>query len=124
MAAAPCSEHAFVTYDGSVSADPPPLSALPSRAARALAFAGIVVAGVAGALIGWAFVDVQCTGRCATPTTIGAVVGGLAGALGTAVVAVLVLRAMGEWRELGDRRAVGGAGDADATRPSTGGPDR
>ena len=83
-----------------------PLSALPSRFARALAFAAIVVAGAAGALIGWAFVDVQCVGNCSTPTTIGALAGGLVGALGTAVVAVLVLRAMGEWKELGDRRAT------------------
>ncbi len=94
---------------GSTPSDPAgrsPLSALPSRAARALAFAAILIAGAAGALIGWAFVDVQCTGDCSTPTAIGALVGGLFGAVGTAVVAVLVLRAMGEWRELGDRRAT------------------
>ena len=85
---------------------PSPLSALPSRFARALAFVAILIAGAAGALIGWAFVDVQCVGNCSTPTTIGALVGGLIGAVGTAVVAVLVLRAMGEWKELGDRRAT------------------
>lgn len=96
-----------------------PLSALPSPVARALAFAAIVVAGAAGALIGWAFVDVQCAGDCSTGTAIGALIGGLLAAGGTAVVAVLVLRAMGEWRELGDRRAAAGmtetAGSAGTT---------
>ena len=81
------------------------MSALPSRLARALAFTAIIVAGAAGGLIGWALVDVQCTGDCGTATTIGAVIGALGAALGTAVVAVLVLRAMGEWREIQDRDA-------------------
>ena len=85
--------------------DTRPLSALPSPLARALALAAIVVAGVLGGLIGWALVDVQCSGACTTPTTIGLVVGALAAAGGTAIVAILVLRAMGEWREINDRRA-------------------
>ena len=33
-------------------------------------------------------------------TAIGALVGALVAAIGTAVIAVLVLRAMGEWREI------------------------
>ena len=81
-----------------------PLSALPSRTARGLAFAAIVVAGAAGGLIGWALVDVQCTGDCGTAEAIGAVIGALGAAIGTAVIAVLVLRAMGEWHEIQDRR--------------------
>ena len=84
--------------------DGAPLSALPSRWARALAFVAILVAGTAGALIGWAFVDVQCSATCSTGTALGALAGGVIGAGGTAIVAVLVLRAMGEWREIGDRR--------------------
>lgn len=82
-----------------------PLSALPSRLARTLGFLAILVAGGAGGLIGWALVDVQCTGDCSTSTSVGGLVGALAAAGGTAVVVVLVLRAMGEWRELQDRRS-------------------
>lgn len=82
-------------------ADPErPLSALPSPLARGLAFAAIVLAGLCGALIGWAFVDLQCTGDCSTPSGIGAIVGGLMAAVGVAVVAVLTLRAMGEWKRI------------------------
>ena len=58
----------------------------------------------AGALVGFALVDVQCEGECAVPEGIGILTGGTAAAIGTAVVAVLVLRAVGEWRETGDRR--------------------
>jgi hypothetical protein len=76
------------------------LSALPSARARALAFLAIVVAGAAGALIGWSFVELQCHGACTGPAGIGAVVGGGAAAGGVAVVAVLTLRAMGEWRTI------------------------
>ncbi len=39
------------------------VSALPSPRARALAFVAIIVAGVAGGLIGWSFVYIQCTGN-------------------------------------------------------------
>ena len=80
-----------------------PLSALPSTRARVLAFGAILLGGLAGALIGYGFVDIQCSGSCATPDAIGALTGAVLAALGTAVVAVLALRAMGEWRQLGDR---------------------
>jgi hypothetical protein len=73
---------------------------LPSPAARALAFAAIVVAGVIGGLIGYGFVDLQCDGSCGTPNGIGALVGALFAAGGVAVVSVLTLRAMGEWRRI------------------------
>ena len=76
-----------------------PLSALPSRLARALAFAAIVVGGGCGALIASSFVSLQCD-DCSAATGLAAVVGGLVAAAGVAVVAVLVLRAMGEWRRL------------------------
>jgi len=82
-----------------------PLSALPSRAARALAFIAILVGGFAGGLIGYALVDVQCTGDCDTAKALGAGIGAVAAAAGTAVVAVLVLRAMGEWHEIQDRQS-------------------
>ena len=81
-----------------------PLSALPSPLARGLAFTAIVVAGLCGALIGWAFVDLQCKGSCSTASGIGAVVGGVGAAVGVAIVAVLTLRAMGEWKRIDEEQ--------------------
>lgn len=77
-----------------------PLSALPSARARALAFGAILVAGLCGALIGYSLVDLQCRGDCVTASGVAAVVGALSAAGGVAVVAVLVLRAMGEWKRV------------------------
>lgn len=79
------------------------LSALPSPAARAVAFAAICLGGLAGALIGYSLVQLQCDGDCAVPLGLGILVGAVLAAGGMAVVAVLVLRAIGEWRELRDR---------------------
>ncbi|HEX7166376.1 MAG TPA: hypothetical protein VF230_05275 [Acidimicrobiales bacterium] len=87
--------------------DDRPVSALPSPLARALAFTAIVLAGLCGALIGWSFVDLQCAGDCTTPTGIGAVVGGVVSAAGVAVVAVLTLRAMGEWKRIREAELFG-----------------
>lgn len=75
-------------------------SALPSVRARILAFAAIAVAGGCGGLIGWAFVNLQCTGSCEVPKAIGALVGSLVTSVGVAVIAVLGLRAMGEWKRI------------------------
>jgi hypothetical protein len=86
-----------------------PLSALPSRTARIVAFVSVLVAGMAGGAIGYALVEVQCTGECAVPTGIGMLVGALGFALGMSVVAVLGLRAVGEWRE---------RSSSDASRPA------
>lgn len=90
--------------------DPPPptesddrLSALPSPAARIAAFVAICLAGLAGALIGYSLVELQCDGDCALPLGLGIFAGGVIAAGGMSVVAVLVLRALGEWRELQDR---------------------
>lgn len=77
-----------------------PLSALPSPRARAAAFAAILLGGVAGGLIGDALVRLQCTGSCAVPRGIGLFIGAVACAGGMSIVAVLVLRALGEWREV------------------------
>lgn len=73
-------------------------TALPTVKARAVAFLVIVVGGMCGLLIGAALVQIQCSGECSTPIGLGALVGAVLGAGGVAVVAVLVLRAMGEWR--------------------------
>ena len=76
-----------------------PLSALPSRTARVVAFASVLVAGLAGGTIGYALVDVQSSGDCDMATGVGMLVGAVGFAAGMSVVAVLGLRAMGEWRE-------------------------
>jgi hypothetical protein len=83
---------------------PEPLaSALPSIGARVIAFVAIVVAGVCGGLIGFALVDIQCEGSCTSSAGLGALAGAAFGALGVAVVAVLALRAMGEWKTIQQR---------------------
>lgn len=100
-------------------------TALPSTGARFLAFLAILVGGLCGGLIGWSVTDLQCGGDETTiivdadsPTSTsiapagdgaedddctawngaGGLLGAAVGAAGTAVVAVLVLRAMAEWR--------------------------
>ncbi len=77
-------------------------SALPPARARAVAFAAILVSGLCGLLIGKALVDVQCRGDCGVASGLGALVGAVLAAGGVAVVAVLVLRAMGEWKARGN----------------------
>lgn len=90
-------------YDERVTNTERPLSALPSGTARVLAFLAIIVTGAAGGLIGYGMADVQCTGTCGTQLGIGVLTGSLLFAVGSAIVAVLVLRALGEWREIEDR---------------------
>ena len=77
----------------------PPVSALPSQLARALAFTAIVVGGLAGAVIGYGVAKVQCNGDCSAQKAGGSIIGALFIGIGIAIVAVLVLRAMGEWRK-------------------------
>jgi hypothetical protein len=89
--------------------DPRPLSALPSVGARIAAFVAICLAGLAGAVIGGSLVSLQCDGDCAVPVGLGLFAGAVVAALGMAVVAVLVMRAAGEWRELEDRERAGHA---------------
>jgi hypothetical protein len=71
--------------------------------ARALAFISILIGGLAGALIGYALVDVQTDNASGLLLGIGILIGAVLSAAGTAVVAVLVLRALGEWREMADK---------------------
>lgn len=86
-----------------------PLSAIPPVAARAIAFAAILLGGLAGGLIGFALVDLQCDGECTLAKGLGLLAGALLCAIGMAIVAVLALRAMGEWREIEDRERAGHA---------------
>ena len=86
-----------------------PLSALPPPKARAAAFLAILLGGLAGGLIGYTLVKLQCHGTCATQRGLGTLVGAIIAALGMSVVAVLVLRAVGEWKEIERRQKGDGA---------------
>lgn len=90
-------------YDGQVPQQSDSLSALPSTVARVLAFISILIGGLAGALIGYALVDVQTDDASGLLLGLGILFGSVLSAAGTAVVAVLVLRALGEWREIADK---------------------
>jgi len=85
------------------------LSALPSVGVRVAAFAAICLSGLAGAFIGYSLIALQCDGDCGAAKGLGLLVGALAAAVGMAVVAVLVMRALGEWREISDREEAGHA---------------
>ena len=67
--------------------------------------AAIVIAGVCGGLIGYAFVDLQCEGDCTVWAGLGGLVGAVFAAVGVAIVAVLTLRAMDEWETIQQREA-------------------
>jgi hypothetical protein len=77
--------------------------------ARVIGFVAILLGGLAGGLIGFALVDLQCEGDCSVPKGIGLLVGAVVCAGGMAIVSVLALRAMGEWREVTDRQRAGHA---------------
>ena len=79
-------------------------SALPSTGARIAAFASILVAGLCGGLIGYAFVELTTDGDSAVLAGLGGLVGAVIFAVGVGVVAVLALRAMGEWRVIEHRQ--------------------
>lgn len=84
-------------------------SALPSPAARIAAMAAIVVSGVCGGLIGWKVADLQVDEDGSLIPALVGLGGAIIAAGGVAIVAVLVLRAMGEWRtivEAGDPAAA------------------
>jgi hypothetical protein len=87
-----------------VADDEVPLSALPAPTARVAAFVAILLGGLAGGLIGYTLVKLQCHGTCAAQRGIGALLGAVVAALGMSVVAVLVLRALGEWKEIERRQ--------------------
>jgi hypothetical protein len=77
---------------------------MPSRAAFFLAFSSVVVAGLFGGIIGYGLADVGCTGDCQGEKLIGTLLGSTLAAAGIGIVAVLVLRAMSEWKAKGSRR--------------------
>jgi hypothetical protein len=79
-------------------------TALPPVGARILAFVAILIGGLCGGLIGFAFMDLQCGGDCATSAGVGGLVGAIVGAAGVGVISVLALRAMGEWHRIQDKQ--------------------
>jgi hypothetical protein len=78
-------------------------TSLPSLGARILAFLAILLGGLCGGLIGYGFTDLQCTDSCTGLAGGIGVLGAVIGAVGVGVVAVLALRAMGEWRTIQHR---------------------
>jgi hypothetical protein len=74
---------------------------LPSAGARALAFAAILLAGLCGGLIGYAVIDL--TGGSTLVAGLVGLAGAVFAAVGVGIVAVLALRAMGEWRAVQHR---------------------
>jgi hypothetical protein len=79
---------------------------LPSPLARVIGFVSILLAGAAGAFIGYAITDLQCTGDCTVNSGIGGLVGAIIAAVGVGIVVQLALKAMHEWRTV---QATGGA---------------
>ena len=69
---------------------------LPSRGAFLLAFSSVVLAGILGGIIGYGVADVSSQSDLSH--LVGVFVGAVIGAGGVGIVAVLVLRAMAEWR--------------------------
>ena len=78
----------------------------PSTPAPVLTVAAVLVAGACGGLTGWAGADVQCSGDCAVQTGLGGLIGAGLAAAGTALICVLAVQAMAEWREQEGRRRV------------------
>ncbi len=85
-------------------ATPDPESALPSVGARVLAFGSILLGGLTGGLIGAAFARLGGFEGAAGGLVL--LLSALLGAGGVAVVAVLTLRAVGEWETSRRRQAV------------------
>lgn len=79
-----------------------PQTALPPLWARIAAFTAILLGGAAGGLIGASFGRLGNFGPLATGVITLACGLGFAG--GVAVVAVLTLRALGEWNTIRERR--------------------
>jgi len=100
--------------DNSADNSADPESALPSVTARVLAFTSVLVGGAAGGFIGYAFA--QLGGFAGASIGLLTFLCALMGAGGVAVVAVLTLRALGEWETIRRRDTEAGAGRHDRAR--------
>ena len=83
-----------------LSARPARLSALPSVTARTVAFAVILLGGLIGGLLTYAVRKVMSGKASGMSIGLWTVVGSVGTAFGTGILAILALRAMGEWRSL------------------------
>jgi prolyl-tRNA editing enzyme YbaK/EbsC (Cys-tRNA(Pro) deacylase) len=81
-----------------LSVRPAQLSALPSVRARGIAFGSILLGGLLGGILTYAIMKVFTGKRSGATIGIWTVVGSVSIAFGTGVLAILALRAMGEWR--------------------------
>jgi len=68
-----------------------------------MAAIAILIGGACGAMIGYSFADLQCTGDCTTWKGASLLIGAVVAAVGVAIVAVLTLRAMDEWQTTTER---------------------
>lgn len=71
---------------------------IPSRRAFMLAFVAVVLGGALGGFVGYGIVDTGCTGDCGTARVAGLLVSAVLAAVGTGIVAVIVLRSVSHWR--------------------------
>ncbi len=77
----------------------------PSRPIQIFSFIAILIGGLCGGLIGYAFTDLQCSENCSNLSGISTIIGAVIGAGGVGIVSVLVLRAMTEWRTKDKKRS-------------------
>ncbi|MDH3294699.1 MAG: hypothetical protein OER95_10325 [Acidimicrobiia bacterium] len=82
---------------------PAPIEPAPSTPIRWLAFAGVLLGGLLGALVGYGIGDVLYPDSLGAE--VGALLGGMTGAIGVGVLANLTLRAMNEWNTAGHPEA-------------------
>lgn len=84
---------------------PTPNRSAPPKAARWLAFSSILLGGLLGGLIGYGTGEVL--GQTSLWGAIGALAGGLIGAVGVGIVSSLTLQAMIEWKAVEHPEAEG-----------------
>jgi hypothetical protein len=92
----PSEATAGASGDGPVGREAPPT--MPTRTAYLLSFTAVVVAGLFGGVIGYGLADISSTGDDTPAKLVATFVGAVFAAGGVGIVAVLVLRAMAEWR--------------------------
>lgn len=67
----------------------------------------VVVAAIAGGIIGYLVTDASCApGSCAATASVVAILGALATGVGVGVVAILALKSLAEWREHAEREIL------------------
>lgn len=69
----------------------------------------IIIVGTLGGTLGYALGTYNCVDDCSMRSGSFLLSGAVAGAVGSAIMSVLALRAMGEWNEIRDRERAGHA---------------